>query len=185
MGLWYGLVDIIQYSCQLDILSLYQAFELRFIGHVFPGAFAFPAHKYLLLSCKPTNTNHPGCYCLDKMTSQDSSTAMTGEQPDNPTGVIDEIEGFTPLEPAPGEAVQSASRRLQDIRVSKFSHAFGHVVAQQWRVDLAAGRDTWAVVDSMLECKLLHRGLLTARALEGLETSMGQVLIADNDKPWE
>lgn len=95
------------------------------------------------------------------------------------------MEDFEPLKPAPREAVQSASQRLQYIRVGKFSDAFGHIVAQQWRVDSAARRDTWAVVDSKLECELLWSEIVNQEASSGLATDTESILMVGPGPDWQ
>lgn len=95
------------------------------------------------------------------------------------------IDNFEPLQPGSLWELQSASQRLQHIRGSKFTDAFGHVVAKQWRVGTAAGRDTWAVVDSALECELLWSDIVNKGASDGRTIRKGSILIGKGDPGWE
>ncbi|ROV89445.1 hypothetical protein VMCG_10234 [Cytospora schulzeri] len=105
--------------------------------------------------------------------------------PDPPkSGIPNMIEGFKPLE-LHGQ-VESASQRLQHIKVNNVSGAFGRVIAQQWRVDSTARRDTWAVVDSMPECMLLYHDLTSGRASEGpLIGGVQVVVVTDSTAHWD
>lgn len=69
-------------------------------------------------------------------------------------------QDFQPLSPMgqPG----SLSQRLQHINIPSGSSAsFGYIVAKQWHADIANRRNTWAVVGTPLEAKLLYKDVVT------------------------
>lgn len=86
----------------------------------------------------------------------------------SPNG-LNMIENFEPLKPEVMEtttaAANTASQRLQRIHITTgCMGAFGYVVAKQWRADSAVDRETWAVVNTELECDVLSQGLISGDA---------------------
>lgn len=80
------------------------------------------------------------------------------------------LEHFRPLAPT-----MSASHRLQHISTPNGSSAsFAHVVANQWRLDVASNRKTWAVVGTDVEAGFLYRDLVANAAADTSESSINR-----------
>lgn len=80
------------------------------------------------------------------------------------------LSNFQPLAPT-----LSPSRRLQHISTPNGSSAsFAHVVAKQWRADVASNRITWAVVGTDVEAIFLYRDLVINAMADIPESSINR-----------
>lgn len=80
------------------------------------------------------------------------------------------LDNFRPLAPT-----MSASHRLQHISTPNGSSAsFAHIVASQWRADVASHRKTWAVVGTDVEAGFLYRDLVANAVADTSESSINR-----------
>ena len=83
------------------------------------------------------------------------------------------LKNFRPLAPT-----MSASHRLQHISTPNGSSAsFAHIVATQWRADVADNRKTWAVVGTDVEAGFLYRDLVANAVADTSESSINRVSV--------
>lgn len=80
------------------------------------------------------------------------------------------LSNFQPLAPT-----LSPSHRLQHISTPNGSSAsFAHIVAKQWRADVACGRKTWAVVGTNDEARFLYKDLVACAVADTPESSINR-----------
>lgn len=80
------------------------------------------------------------------------------------------LKNFRPLAPT-----ISVSHRLQHISTPNGSSAsFAHIVASQWRADVASNRKTWAVVGTKVEASFLYRDLVANAVADTSESSISR-----------